>query len=278
MRNLEAQLAQQRSMQAMPLVQGQAPPGQVVQGQGAQDKDPKKRSWDTMVKDMKQEARQRSPEEQRQEDARDLIHAAKWAIPGSPLRTIYRSQTLTGKLLQAMSSDIPGQVKIQLTTPVLDKFGWDTVIVPKDTIVIASQEGGTIRQGQNRLSIRLEQLEFPSGEIVNLKASIGDQDGANGLKGVVDSHIGKILLATGLSAILNIGVRTAAGTPGRGEHFEDPIQESARDVGASVQRDAQSIVDRQLRIPPTVTISSNTPCTINLQENVQFSRGPTIVR
>ena len=40
--------------------------------------------------------------------AQGLIQPARWAIPANPLRTIYRSQTLTGQLLQAIHSEIPG--------------------------------------------------------------------------------------------------------------------------------------------------------------------------
>lgn len=212
-----------------------------------------------------------------QGERQDLIKPANWAIPSRPLKTIYRSQTLTGKLLQSMSSDLPGQVKIDITSAVLDKFGYNTIIIPKDTIVIASQEG-KVTYGMSRISIRLEQLEFPTGEVVNLKATVGDNDGSNGLAGKTNSHYGKLILATGLSAILNIGVRAAAGTPGQGSYFENPVQSASRDIGQSVQRDAQGIVDRELRLPPTITIKSGTVCTINLQENVQFHRDPIIAK
>jgi type IV secretory pathway VirB10-like protein len=242
----------------------------------------KKKKWESLVKeDAQQEQAGLSPEQQQElateQQGRDIIHRARWAIPESPLVTLYRSQTLAGRLLQSISSDIPGQVKIQITAPVLDRFGYDTTIIPKDSIVIASQEGKPT-YGTSRLNIRLEQLEFPSGEVVQFKAAIGSEDGANGLEGKTNNHYGKLILATGLSALLNIGIRTAAGTPGRGYQYQDPMQSAAQDVGQSVQRDAQSIVDRELHIPPTITVKAGEFCTINLQENIQFSKNPVVVR
>ena len=59
-----------------------------------------------------------------------LIHPARWEIPANPLKTIYMSQTLTCRLLQAINSDLPGQFKMETTTPILNKFGYDTEILP----------------------------------------------------------------------------------------------------------------------------------------------------
>ena len=190
--------------------------------------------------------------------AQGLIQPARWAIPANPLRTIYRSQTLTGQLLQAIHSEIPGQLKIILTTPVLDKFGYDTTILPRGTLVIAQQVGQP-QYANTRLNVSIEQLELPSGEVVGLRATVGEEDGSTGLKGKVNNHYGKLLLATGVSAILNIGVRSAAGTPGANQFFRNPLQEAAQDVGQGVQQEAQRVVDRELRVPPTISRESAKP-------------------
>ena len=165
--------------------------------------------------------------------AQKLIQPARWAIPAEPLRTIYRSQTLHGQLLQAVHSDIPGQVKINLTVPVLDKFGYDTVILPRDTLIIAVQEG-RVTYGATRLALKLEQLELPSGEVIDLRATVGDDAGSNGMKGKVNNHYGKLILGTGLSALLNIGVKTAVGTPGQERVF--PQSPPGRRAGRRASR------------------------------------------
>ena len=221
--------------------------------------------------------RPRKPDKASGEIGSTLIQPARWAMPEQPLFTIYRSQTLTAMLLQAVHSDMPGQVKMILTEPVLDKFGYDTVILPKDTIIIAVQIGRP-SFGSTRLELKLEQLELPSGEVIELRANLGDTEGASGIRGKVNNHLAKVILATGLSALLNIGVKTAVGTPGSGEFFRTPIQDAAQDVGASVQRDASSLIDKTLRIPPTITIKAGTFCTVNLLENMQFNRPPHLAR
>ena len=223
------------------------------------------------------ELRKRKPEKDDSQSAAGLIQPARWAIPENPLKTIYRSQTITCRLLQAINSEIPGTLKLETTTPILDKFGYDTEILPVKTLVIAVQVGQP-QYGNKRLQVSLEQLELPSGEVIALKANVGEEDGSNGLTGKVNNHYGKLLLATGISAILNIGVRSAVGTPGANQFFRSPIQEAAQDVGQSVQQETQRAVDRELRVPPTIEREELTFCTINLLENIQFNRPPHVAR
>ena len=223
------------------------------------------------------ELRTRKAEKDDRGSAAGLIQPARWAIPENPLKTIYRSQTITCRLLQAINSEIPGTLKLETTTPILDKFGYDTEILPVKTLVIAEQVGGPV-YGNKRLRVSLEQLELPSGEVIALKANVGEEDGSNGLTGKVNNHYGKLLLHAGISAILNIGARSAVGTPGANQFFRSPIQDAAQDVGQSVQQETQRAVDRELRVPPTIEREELTFCTINLLENIQFNRPPHVAR
>lgn len=207
----------------------------------------------------------------------DLIHAARWAIPAEPLKTLYMSQTLAGRILDPLQSDLPGRLKIVLTVPTFDKFGQGVTILPKETLVIA-QQASVPQYGQTRLQVRLIQLELPGGEVVSLNAMVGDDQGTNGLSGKTNNHYGKLLLATGIAAVLNIGVQAAVGTPGPQEYFRSPVQDAAKDLGQGVQQEAQKVVDRELRVPPTITRKAGTFCIITLEENIQFNHAPIVAR
>jgi type IV secretion system protein VirB10 len=206
-----------------------------------------------------------------------LIKPATWEIPAHPLKTLYRSQEIQGELLHPVHSDLPGQLHIRTTIPTFDKFGYGTILLDKGSLIIAVQTGQP-QYGQSRLKIVLEQIELPTGEVMALKASIDEQDGSSGLAGKVNNHYGKLLLATGISALLNIGVRSAAGTPGAQQFFRNPVQDAAQDVGQGVQQEAQKAVDRELRVPPTIERKAYTFCTIHLQQNIQFNRPPVVAR
>jgi type IV secretory pathway VirB10-like protein len=256
-----------------------APPAPAQAPTTAPEK-PVKKSWDFQARGKGKEGQTAPPEGKKPEllakgDTEQLIHRAKWEIPINPLKTLYRSMLLPGRTLDAIDSSIPGMVRIILTTPIYDKFNYNEEILAKGSIIIATQSAKP-GYGSNRLEIKIDQIETPSGEVIALKANVGDANGAQGLTGKVSANYGKLIMAAGLSAILNIGARGVVGEP-RG--FQPSIgQEAARDFGAGIQRDAQSVIDRELRVQPTIAVPPGVFCTIGLLENLQFNHAPHVVR
>jgi len=206
----------------------------------------------------------------------DLIHAARWAIPAEPLKTLYASQVIAARTETAINSSIPGRVILRTTIPTMDKFHYGTVILPKDTLLVAAQETQQVQFGETRIALRLKQAELPTGEIVDLRATIGDADGAQGLTGRVRNQYGKILLAAGINALISLGGNSLAGTPSG--FYANPVQQSIREVSQSVSQDARSIVQKQLQVSPVITIPAQTVVSIVLSENVQFNRAPLVIK
>ncbi len=77
--------------------------------------------------------------------------------------------------------------------------------------------------------------------------------GYAGLEDGVDNHWGQLFRAAGLATILNIGLET-------GEDGGDEIAEAIRDgTQDTIGRAGEAIVQRQLQIPPTLTIRPGFP-------------------
>lgn len=204
-----------------------------------------------------------------------LVHPATWGKPADPTRVLYRSQAIAGQLLDALNSDIPGQVRIMVTRPVTDRFHQGHVLIPQHSLLLGTQAGKPAF-GQTRLAVSIEELHFPDGTIVRLQGGLADRSGALGVRGKVNNHYVKLGIGALLSAALNIGTR---GPFGNTTGFQPTLpQEYARDVGSNFSQVGQSIVDRSLNIPPTITLKAGTPVTIQLTENVSFNNPPTIVR
>jgi type IV secretory pathway VirB10-like protein len=214
---------------------------------------------------------------EQQGQAAALIKPAVWARPQRPDLTIYRSQILPGRMKQAINSDIPGTVVIETTIPIYDKVNAGQIILPKDSLIIAKQTGKA-EYGQSRIPLTLEQIELPGpkGVVISLKADIGDQDGARGMPANVNNHWGKLIGATLINAVLQIGLGSATGTP-QG-FYQSPAQRAAQDAGQAVTHDINGIVQRQLKVAPTLEVPAGAICTIALEENVTFSRQPVVVR
>jgi type IV secretory pathway VirB10-like protein len=221
-------------------------------------------------------------------EGEDIIKPAKWAIPSKPLMTIYRSMRLTGKLLDSINTDIPAStIRVELIEDVLDKFNYKTVIVPRGSIII-TQQVGKAEFGQKRVPLSIEQIEIIDGPVIFVKGGIGDDKGAAGVPGRVNAHIGQLLLATGINAIMQLGLSNAGGTPGRGQYYQNPTQDALQQAGQSVAQDVNSYTKQVLKVPPTIEVDAHkkrkdgTPqpvlVSISLLDNIQLNREPVIAR
>ena len=218
-----------------------------------------------------------------------LLKHAPWAIPVDPYKTLYRSSLLVGRLLNKINSDIPANtIRIVLTIPVFggneampDRWKQTTPLLDKGSIVIVKQVGKA-EFGQARIPLHVEEVELPNGAVVALKGQAGDKDGAAGVPGKVNAHLGQLLLATGINAVLNLGLNAAAGTPGQNQFYQNPVQKAAEDAGQSVARDVNEYSRQVLRRPPTIEVSKDDPkyynVTIELEENLMFHHKPTVIR
>ena len=154
-----------------------------------------------------------------------------------------------------------------LTQPVTDRFHQGHILIPQASILLGVQEK-TPAFGQNRLAVKIEEVHTPEGDVIALPGQLADRGGAAGVQGKVNNHYGTIGVAALLSAALNVGARTLAGEP---SGFQPNIaQELARETGQSVNRTAQSIVERTLNIPPRITLKAGTPVTIQLADNLML--------
>jgi len=108
------------------------------------------------------------------------------------------------------------------------------------------------------------------------KSKLTDKSGAVGGAGDVNNHYAKLGIAAVLSAVLNVGARSVAGNQ---TGFAPTIeQQTASDIGSSINRSGQSIVQRELQVSPTITIKAGTEVAVQLQENISFTQPPTPVK
>ncbi len=209
------------------------------------------------------------------QSAGGLIHQATWEKPVDVTKTWYRSQRVHGLTTSEMVSDLQGPVVIRVTRPLQDKFLQGVTLIPQHSLIIASQTGNP-QFGASRLAVTLDQVELPDGAVLSLKAKVSDAKGAQGLHGKVNNHWGRVLAGAGISALLSIGTRIPAGNQ---TGFAPSLaQEAAQDVSGSIARTGNQVVQRELNIPPTITVPAGTAIVIYPQENISLSHPPTPIK
>jgi type IV secretion system protein TrbI len=188
---------------------------------------------------------------------------------------LYADQLVHGLLMQSITSDIPGTVRVKVTEAVYDRFGQGHTLLPMDTTFLGRQEGRT-QYGQMRVPVTMTMAILPNGTAISWKnGQAGDATGSAGIPAQVDNHYGKVILGAGLSAFLNIGVRAPFGSA---QHFQQSLpQEFAQDTAQSLGQSAQGIVRRELNVAPTLTVKYAIPVTLSFAENVSFQTQPVMV-
>jgi type IV secretory pathway VirB10-like protein len=213
-----------------------------------------------------------TPEGGQSGKAAALIEHAVWARPAQPAKTLWRSQVLIGDTVDDINSDAPTPIRVKLTIPVFAKAPYDNVIVvDKDSIAILEFVGKP-EFGQRALNIKVAQIETPTHEAWQLDGTAGIPDPE------VNNHYGKLALATGINAVLSLGLSAMAGTPGPGQYYQNPAQRAAQEAAQSGTNDVRSITQAQLKVPPTLFKEHGAHVTIHMMKNVTFSRRPLVVR
>jgi type IV secretory pathway VirB10-like protein len=186
-------------------------------------------------------------------------------------------QKLAGRLLDSVNSDEPGLTNIETTVPTFDGAGWGWELLPKGSKITVRQEGKP-NFGAQTLSVKIVQIRLPGREgiVVKFPGSVGDENGANGMRGKTNNHYDKLILATGINALVSLGSNALAGTPSG--FYANTAQSAARETSQSVSRDVKSFTDAQLRVGPTITKKAGEIVTIQLEENITFSAKPFVVR
>lgn len=178
--------------------------------------------------------------------------ADRMQAPPSPY-VVQAGSVISAALITGLRSDLPGQITAQVTSHVYDSPTGRFLLIPQGSRLLGEYDS-RVASGQRRLLLAWTRIVFPDGRSIVLEREPGtDQAGFAGLEDGVDNHWDRLFLAAGLATILNIGLET-------GEDNGDGIAEAIRDgTQNTIGRAGESIVQRQLNIPPTLTIRPGFP-------------------
>jgi len=223
----------------------QQAPGQTAAAQYAPD--PQRREDSTLVPP-------RSPGEP-QETAggyKRPLEANIDSAVGQPY-LVYEGSVLDTVLMNRLDGDAAGPVKVLVSNP-LYSHDRQHVIIPEGTVVLgeAKKIGSAGVGQQRRMAVVFHRLIMPDGYSVDLDQFHGlDQIGEEGMKDKVNNHYLEIF-----GASIALGVIAGAGEieEGGGSISTSGSQAFTTGTAASVSQSANTILDRFMQIPPTITI------------------------
>ncbi|HXN15163.1 MAG TPA: TrbI/VirB10 family protein, partial [Usitatibacter sp.] len=94
--------------------------------------------------------------------------------------------------VQALASNLPGQIEARVVSDVYDSVGRARVLIPKGSRLIGLYNSN-VAVGQERLQVAFTRIVFPSGASIALENSpAADRAGNSGMPGKVDHHFARI--------------------------------------------------------------------------------------
>jgi len=166
---------------------------------------------------------------------------------------LYEGSVLDTVLMNRLDGDAAGPVKVLVSNP-LYSHDHQHVIIPEGTVVLgeAKKIGSAGFGQQRRMAVVFHRLIMPDGYSVDLDQFHGlDQIGEEGLKDKVNNHYFEIF-----GASIALGIIAGAGeiAQGGGTISTSGTQAFTTGTAASVSQSANTILDRFMQIPPTITI------------------------
>jgi type IV secretion system protein VirB10 len=166
---------------------------------------------------------------------------------------VYEGSVLDTVLMNRLDGDAAGPVKVLVSNP-LYSHDHQHIIIPEGTVVLgeAKKIGATGFGQQRRMAVVFHRLIMPDGYSVDLDQFHGlDQIGEEGMKDKVNNHYFEIF-----GASIALGVIAGAGEieEGGGTISTSGSQAFTTGTAASVSQSANTILDRFMQIPPTITI------------------------
>ena len=189
--------------------------------------------------------------------------AARIEAPGS-MRTLLAGSVIPAALITGIRSDLPGQIAAQVTQNVYDSATGRILLIPQGSRLLGEYDS-EVAAGQSRVLLAWDRLILPGGESIRLDRQPGtDGSGFAGLADATNYHWGRMLKAAAISTLLGVG--TELGTSG-----QDALTKALRSgVQDSVSQTGRQIVQRELAVPPTITIRPGFPVRVLITSDLVF--------
>lgn len=175
----------------------------------------------------------------------------------NPSTTVTEGTLIPAILETAINTDVPGYVRAVVSQDVRS-FDGKRVLVPRSSRLVGQYQAG-VQQGQKRAYVIWTRLIRPDGVSVNLGSPAVAFDGTTGLEGDVNTHFfqrfGSGLL---LSVVGGLGAIATGGVGGL-------------ILGAGAQGAANSAVQQQGQISPTIRVRMGEPIRVFTARDLDFS-------
>ena len=182
---------------------------------------------------------------------------------------IVQGTLISAVLETAINSELPGNIRAQVTRPVYS-FDGQNILMPAGTRLIGTYNP-EISVAQKRVLIAWNRAITPEGKSVRLAATGVDGLGRAGQAGNVDTRFaerfGTAVLITSISAIPSF----LANDDATGNTTTGAATDVAQDVSDDLQDTTEDVLEEYLSLPPIIRIPQGTLMNVLVNQDLVFS-------
>lgn len=190
---------------------------------------------------------------QQDDGASPILEHAAYTSPVLMQGTVIRAVTVSG-----IDTDLPGSITARVTSNVYGSVNAQHLLIPMGSILIG-RYSSDFKVGQSRVLVAMTRLILPDGKWISLAGTPAtDGEGMSGMPADVNNHFFKMFGASfiiGAASLLlpnsQQSVTVNMGTTGS--------QTGGTVFAQSLQQTVQTLLQRNLNIPPTGTVDPGTP-------------------
>lgn len=195
------------------------------------------------------------------------LNSGNLVTPASP-NSVLAGSVIAASLITGLNSDLPGMVTAQVTQNVFDTVTGNILLVPQGARLIGKYDS-VVAFGQKRALVIWQRLILPNGGSIQLdEMPATDPAGYAGLADKIDFHTWQLLKGVAIATMLGVGSELSIS----GESdLVQALRESAQSSGA---RAGDQITQRNLDIPPSITIRPGAPVRVLVTRDLVLAPWP----
>ncbi|AMG75516.1 MULTISPECIES: TrbI/VirB10 family protein [Sphingopyxis] len=201
-------------------------------------------------------------------DARGAIESdEKIVAPSSPF-ILQAGAVIPAALITGIRSDLPGQISAQVTQNVFDSPTGRLLLIPQGARLVGEYDSEVVA-GQRRVLLAWDRLILPGGRSIRLDRQPGaDASGMAGVEDRVDNHWGRMLRAALISSLLGVGTELVS------NNDSDLVRALRGGVQDSSNEAGRRVVERELSVPPTLTVRPGLAFRVIVTRDLIFEETP----
>lgn len=176
---------------------------------------------------------------------------------------------IPGVMVGGINSDLPGQIKGQVSQTVYDTATGRFPLIPQGSMLVGVYNSD-VAFGQERVQVAWQRIIFPDGRAINISGMPGaDAGGYSGLHDIVDHHWGRIFGAALAMSVISAGYSLSQDN-NSGDDEQSASGALSESLGQTLGQTGMQITQKNLSIQPTNIIRPGNRFNVMVSKDIVF--------